>query len=73
VLVKCEFNRHKGMPNVELLDDIHLNQQDHITLFPVKQSLEKAVKIYSAPFNEDYQSIEDAFKAGAEWAKKNNY
>jgi len=51
----------------------HLNQQNYITFFPVKQSLEEAVKIYSAPYNEGYQSIEDAFKAGAEWAKKNNY
>lgn len=60
---------------------IYLNRQNHITLFPVKQSLEDAYRSYikcisvGESFEIDYknETIAKAFIAGAEWAKENNY
>lgn len=89
VLVKCAKYKNYVGPKKENYTDIftrvHLDQQNHITLFPVKQSLEKASENYAYDSNESYntpvkfyrdqlqhKSIRD-FKAGAEWAKKNNY
>lgn len=52
---------------------------NHITLFPAQQSLEEASeryikdKIISGATSFDASDIENAFKAGAEWAVKNNY
>lgn len=73
VLVKCDsIQGYK----------VHLNQQNHITLFPAKQSLEESIEIdfnYRIKNQLYYPSISDkedhrrTFLAGVEWAKKNNY
>lgn len=52
-------------------EKIYLDQQNHITLFPAKQSLEEAAIEYRKITN--YFDIESVFKAGAKWAVKNNY
>lgn len=63
-----------GLQGTKRINTIHLDQQNHITLFPIKQSLEEAyfswfdnVKEKGNPF------YKEAFKAGAEWAVKTNY
>lgn len=64
----------------ETVKIVHLDQQNHITLFPVKQSLEEAAENYKNKKAYDLKSgyfttynLISAFKAGAKWAKKNNY
>jgi len=58
-------------------DKVYLDQQNHITLFPPKQSLEEACEEYilenpAFAYGKD-SLLERGFLAGAEWAKKNNY
>lgn len=74
VLVECERKHPK-----EGLAPIYLDHQNHITLFPAKQSLEEAFEDW---WNSDFEFTAmgdpeacymETFKAGAEWAKKNNY
>ena len=77
VLVKCfRYDSWTGS-SIKYFHRIKLNQQNHITLFPVKQSLEEAAEKYGLcgdHSNEDPQyAAEQGFKAGAKWAKKNNY
>lgn len=78
VLVKCEdaFNETQGEVEGYYM---HLDQQNHITLFPAKQSLEEA---FCERFNLDSHDKDlnlydinpwKAAQFGAEWAKKNNY
>ena len=71
VLIKCVPNGNHS--DYELF--IYLNQQNHITLFPVKQSLEEAYYKYYGSKVEHSTSTHDAYDmvAFAEWAKKNNY
>ena len=86
VLVKCEhhIDQHPDWrPSYDNPDDpptiswdmIHLDQQNHITLFPIKQSLEEAAKEYGIKTQIDWHQkiAEKSFKAGAKWAKNNNY
>ena len=82
VLVKCvggKFN-YRCNDKSQLEFFIDLDQQNHITLFPAKQSSEKAAKEYCPKrpsYSKDNQDVNrrvrKAFKAGAEWAKENNY
>lgn len=63
---------------------VHLNGYNRITLFPAEQSVEEAAKAYSGG-NFDHprrvivtegnvrHGVYKAFKAGVEWAKKNNH
>lgn len=75
VLVKCEVLREPtddGHAEKYKTQQIHLDQQSHITLFPAKQSLEEASEAYEDEWY-DRVSLSQAFEDGAEWAKKNNY
>ena len=83
IYLKTEWQGYKNDMNA--YHTIHLNQQNHITIFPVKQSLESAIEEFfenNSPSTFDTQmrkysyrsdQIEKAIKHGAEWAKKNNY
>ena len=73
VLVNCVIKRKDGK-NIYY---ISINQQNHITLFPAKQSLEEVADIWSTNIDNvhpaDSYIAKQGFIAGAEWAKKNNY
>ena len=80
VLVKTtQMVKQHDSHNKSFYRVINLNQQNHITLFPAKQSLEEAANEWK---NDRYHyvggscfdtwDIKAAFKAGAEWAKKNS-
>lgn len=74
VLVNCVIERDGG----ENIYKINIDQQNHITLFPAQQSLGTASYKYSINFLDSDKKLtgnelEQAFKAGANWAKKNNY
>lgn len=83
VLVKCQAMstvdvEGKGDGGLFLdYNQIALDQQNHIALFPAKQSLEEVAEEYALSFSKDggwddnMHDIEAAFKSGAEWAKKN--
>jgi hypothetical protein len=71
VYVKCIRVESKPKSFSDLWK-IYLNQQNHITLFPVKQSLEEAAYEY-ARGQDAVDEYAIGFMAGAEWAKKNNY
>lgn len=80
VLVKCESQSKMSeeyQTVVHVYYKIHLDQQNHITLFPAKQSLEEAADEWSInPDNvhpADSYIAKKSFMAGAEWAKSNNY
>ena len=84
VLIKCKEyweERNVGIPpkkhKTHFPDDYqtHLDQQNHITLFPVKQSLDKVAKLYveQEMKRKRFDADDVSFKDGAEWAKKNNY
>lgn len=72
VLVKCwAFGMYH---------EVYLDNQNHITLFPAKQSLEEAAEEYAEnkAKNINFRNTEreyiaeDGFIAGAEWSVKNN-
>lgn len=83
VLVKCEkhFNAKKSntkglYPVTYFTYSVDLDQQNHITLFSVKKSLEEIAKeyaddIYKDGPNEGYTSCIEDFKAG--WEAKTKY
>lgn len=87
VLVKCEVMEEPvtdGQWRKYTEYKIHLDQQNRVTLFPAKQSVQQGVDNYisdkylgdNSKYNGEEIIIyhaERAFKAGAEWAKKNNY
>ena len=79
VLVKCKWSGwdNKSNEGVSTFYYIDLDQQNHITLFPVKQSLEEVAQNYARyECNQHWLSEEskreNCFIAGAEWVKKNN-
>lgn len=61
------------------IDVIHKDKQNHITLFPAQQYLEEAAKESANQYFPDKENgilnavHINAFRDGAEWAKKNNY
>lgn len=80
VLVKCEQKSNNdplGGYAVKYHMEVHLDQQNHITLFPAKQSLDEAAHEYAKERRRLGGEVQiqcvNGFKAGAEWAKKNNY
>lgn len=61
-------------PNIKWYE-IDLNQQNRITLFPAKQSLEDFFKEFCDsiyPLEEGVDPVWEAVKATVEWTKKNN-
>ena len=92
VLIKCRNRSTKtdrnlightpaGEPtyvgNYDVWNEVDLGQQNHITLFPVKQSLEEVADIWSTNIDNvhpaDSYIAKQGFIAGAEWAKENGY
>ena len=85
VLVKCFLYGEKliGADDPKYKDyKIYLNQQNHITLFPAKQSLEKLISKYKRDEHEDWvelkyydfnKIIDEVAHEVTEWAKNNNY
>ena len=79
VLLKCSGHRNFNIVPDDSNQMIHgylvsLNQQNHITLFRAKQSLEEVAEQLCPNYTDSGQSHwKDGFKKGAEWAKKNNY
>ena len=81
VFIRIQENFEGEMNGPIYSYSIHLDQQNHITLFPAKQSLEEAANTYLSYWrsrNANLANITQAermlnsFKAGAEWAKKNS-
>lgn len=80
VLVKCESRNLQTNPmkNSNFQQFIHLDQQNHITLFPFKQSLKEFANEYIENLFSNARSIdtEDVYQAiidTAEWVKENNH
>lgn len=85
VLVKCDKKYYDGLTCPPFAFIISLDQQNHITLFPAKQSLGKALKseghitdkelddILEIPIRDMNKIVLEVAEFGAEWAKKNNY
>jgi hypothetical protein len=77
VLVKCENRDYKEWrkDRIHRQFQIHLDQQNHITLFPVKRSLEQAYHDYYGSKVEHSTITHDAYDmvSFAEWVKRNNY
>ena len=79
VLIKCvsiaNVVDHPLGPLMEYNEVIDVDDQNRITLFPAKQSLEEAAKEHgmNTQIGWHQKIAEKSFKAGAEWAKKNNY
>ena len=76
VLVKCENWKSTYLHGHQ----VHLDQKNHITLFPVKQSLEDVISEYYRDELEDWVEmkytefnsiIREVSNKAAEWAKRN--
>lgn len=81
VLVKCNWKRIWKYGIAGKVNIIYLDQQNHITLFPARQSVAEAANehiqwwdtIKGDVIFDEHAKRFDAFIAGAEWAVKNNY